>query len=189
VGPGPTKAPEDFPKLRIYYDTNINSGRILRDLRPDPEMEAVDALEKLHDAGILKRVSSKWYRIEQARTNDPTKRATLETRDDEMSCVTQDHRLLGFSHQDLGQLGFIASPIITDIVDEAIFEKLRAAGLAEFDAFHVMCAITGNCEVFVTVDTRDILPKRVEVEALCPQIRIRRPTELLAELRASGVAA
>lgn len=175
--------------VRIYYDTNITSGRILRDLKPDPEMEALDALEKLHAAGTLKRVSSKWFRIEQARAKDPTKRAVLEAQDHEMSCVQQDHRLLGFSHQDLGQLGFIASPIITDIVDDAVFEKLRAAGLAETDAFHVMCAITGNCDVFVTVDTKDILPKRAAVEASCPQILIRRPTELLADLRASGLAA
>jgi hypothetical protein len=106
-----------------------------------------------------------------------------------MSCVAQDHRLLGFSHQDLGQLGFIASPIVTDVVDEAVFEKLRAIGLTEKDAFHVMCAIAGDCEVFVTVDTRDILPRRVVLEGLCPQIKIRRPTELLLDLRASGVTA
>jgi hypothetical protein len=175
--------------VRIYYDTNITSGRILRDLKPDPEMEALDALERLHAAGTLKRVSSKWSRIEQARTQDPNRRAAFEAQDHEMSCVQQDHRVLGFSHQDLGRLGFIASPMVTDIVDEVLFEKLRAAGLEETDAFHVMCAIMGNCGVFVTVDTKDILPKRAAVEAACPQILIRRPTELLAELRASGLAA
>jgi hypothetical protein len=127
--------------LRIYYDTNITSGRVIRDLQPEEEMEAVDALEELHAAGVLKRVSSKWFRIEQARTKDPSKRAALEARDDEMSCVQTDHRLLGFNHQDLGQLGFIASPIITDIVDEDVFDRVRAAGLAERDAFHVMCAV------------------------------------------------
>jgi len=174
--------------VRIYYDTNITSGRILRDLKPDPEMDALDALEGLHTAGTLKRVSSKWFRIEQARTKDAAKRAVFEAHDDEMSCVQQDHRLLGFSHQDLDEWGFIASPIITDVVDEAVFEKLRAAGLADTDAFHVMCAIAGNCDVFVTVDTKDILPNRLAVESSCPQILIRRPTELLAELRASGVA-
>ena len=50
-----------------------------------------------------------------------------------MSCVQQDHRLIGFAHQDLGRLGFIASPIVSDVVDEAVFAKLLAAGIEEKD--------------------------------------------------------
>lgn len=120
-------------QMRVYYDTNITSGRILRDLKPDPEMDALDELEALHAAGSLKRVSSKWSRIEQARTRDPIRRAAFEAQDHEMSCVQQDHRLIGFAHQDLGRLGFIASPIVSDVVDEAVFAKLLAAGIEEKD--------------------------------------------------------
>lgn len=51
-----------------------------------------------------------------------------------------------------------------------------------------MCAITGKCDVFVTLDTRDIFHRRVAVEAACPEIRIRKPTELLAEIDENGRA-
>jgi hypothetical protein len=45
-----------------------------------------------------------------------------------------------------------------------------------------MCAIVGKCDVFVTLDSRDILPRRVAIECACPEIQIRKPTELLAEI-------
>jgi hypothetical protein len=96
--------------------------------------------------------------------------------------VQPDHKLLGFNNVDMGQRGFISSPLITDIVDEDVYARLQAAGLKEIDAKHVMCAITGKCDVFVTLDTRDLLPRRAAVEAACPEIRIRRPTALLEEI-------
>jgi hypothetical protein len=57
----------------LYYDTVITSGRVTRDLAPPEEMTAVDELERLHEAGRIKRVPSKWFQIEQARTNDHNK--------------------------------------------------------------------------------------------------------------------
>ena len=172
--------------LRVYFDTVITSGRVSRDLSPPEEMAAVDRLELFHEEGRIKRVSSKWSQIEQARTKNPDTRSAFRERWNEVSVVQPDHKLLGFNSVDVGRLGFINSPLITDIVDEGVFTKLKAVGLEDTDAKHVMCAIVGICDVFVTLDMKDILPRRVAVEAACPEIRIRRPTELLAELEGKG---
>jgi predicted nucleic acid-binding protein len=168
--------------LRVYFDTVITSGRVSRDLSPPEEMAAVDRLELFHEEGQIKRVSSKWSQIEQTRTKNPVTRFAFRERWNEVSVVQPDHKLLGFNSVDMGRRGFINSPLITDIVDEEVFTKLKAVGLEDTDAKHVMCAIVGKCDVFVTLDTKDILPRRVAVEAACPEIRIRKPTELLAEL-------
>ena len=174
--------------LRVYFDTVITSGRVSRDLSPPTEMAAVDELERLHEEGRIKRVSSKWSQIEQARTKNPDTRSAFSKRWNEVSVVQPDHKLLGFNSVDMGQRGFISSPLVTDIVDEVVYARLQAVGLTETDAKHVMCAIAGKCDVFVTLDTRDILPRRVAIESACPEIRIRTPTELLAEVGGSGRA-
>jgi hypothetical protein len=169
--------------IRVYLDTVITSGRILRDLRPPAEMAAVDRFDRFHDAGRIKIVTSKMSRIEQERTRDPGLRQALSERADEVSVVASDHRLLGFQTADLGARGFISSPLITDIVDEDVFARLLAAGVRDADAMHLMYAIANDCTVFVTLDTRDILPRRDLIEAACPQIQVRKPTEFVAELQ------
>lgn len=164
---------------RVYLDTVITSGRVIRDLQPPEEMAAVEQIERFHAEGCIKIVTSKMSGIEQARTTNPVVRATLAEHANEVSVVPNDHRLLGFNTVDQGRYGFISSPLISDIVDEDLFAKLTAAGLRDADAKHVMYAIANNCQFFVTLDTRDLLPLRSAVEAVCPSIRIVRPSEFL----------
>jgi hypothetical protein len=95
---------------RVYLDNVITSGWILKDLKPHEEMEAVERLYALHDAGIIKRVTSKISGIEQARTTDLQKRAVLAASVDLVSVVQNDHRLLGFANLDYGARGFISYP-------------------------------------------------------------------------------
>lgn len=173
-------------EIRVYFDNMIMSGRVTRDLRPLEEMVAVDELEKLHAEGRIKRVSSKWSGIEQARTRNPEVKSALTARSTEVSVVQPDHVLLRFNTVDMGHRGFISSPVLSDIVDENVFKRLLSAGLEETDAKHLMCAIVGKCDVFVTLDTKDILPHRKAVEAACPEIRILKPSELVAEIAASS---
>ena len=47
---------------------------------------------------------------------------------------------------------------------------------------HVMVAIRSGCGYFVTCDERSILKFRVSVEGRYPQIKLRKPSELVAEL-------
>jgi hypothetical protein len=169
---------------RVYLDNVIVSGYALRDLRLDEaEIEAVDRLYAMHDEGIIKRVTSKISAIEQARTQDLEKRATLAASAHLVSVVQNDHRLVGFSHLDYGARGFISYPLLDDIVDPVLFEQLTAGiGLKDADAKHVMYAVANDCDYFVTVDTRDLLPNRSAIEATCPKLRVMWPTEAVAAI-------
>jgi hypothetical protein len=169
---------------RVYLDNVIISGWVLKDLKPHEEMEAVERLYALHDARIIKRVTSKISGIEQARTTDVQKRAVLAASVDLVSVVQNDHRLLGFANLDYGARGFISYPLIDDIVEPALFEQLtKSAGLKDADAKHVMYAVANDCDYFVTLDTRDLLPRRSAIQSLCPQLKVMRPTEAVATLR------
>ena len=156
---------------RVYLDNVITSGWVLKDLKPQEEMEAVDRLYALHDTGIIKRVTSKISGIEQARTTDLQKRAALAASADLVSVVQNDHRLLGFANLDYGSRGFISYPLIDDIVEPTLFEQLtKNAGLKDADAKHVMYAVANDCHYFVTLDTRDLLPRRSAIESICQQL-------------------
>ncbi|HEX7139149.1 MAG TPA: hypothetical protein VF219_14945 [Vicinamibacterales bacterium] len=41
-------------------------------------------------------------------------------------------------------------------------------------------AASTACEYFVTLDTKDLPPHKVAIEAICPLIRIVKPTEFIA---------
>jgi hypothetical protein len=164
-------------------DNVITSGWVLKDLHPPEEMTAVERLYELHDAGTIKRVTSKMSGIEQARTTDVQKRASLAASADLVSVVQNDHRLLGFANLDYGSRGFISYPLIDDIVEPSLFEQLtKNAGLTDADAKHVMYAVANNCDYFVTLDTRDLLPRRSAIESICPQLKVMTPTEAVAAL-------
>jgi hypothetical protein len=165
-------------------DNVITSGWVLKDLQPPEEMAAVEHLYALHDVGTIKRVTSKMSGIEQARTTDLQKRAALAASADLVSVVQNDHRLLGFANLDYGSRGFISYPLIDDIVEPTLFEQLtKNAGLKDADAKHVMYAVANDCEYFVTLDTRDLLPRRSAIESICPQMKIMTPVEAVAAIR------
>jgi hypothetical protein len=124
--------------------------------------------------------------IEQARTTDHQKRAALAASADLVSVVQNDHRLLGFANLDYGSRGFISYPLIDDIVDPELFERLtKNAGLKDADAKHVMYAVANACGYFVTLDTRDLLPRRSAIESICPQVKIMTPIEAVAAIRSA----
>jgi hypothetical protein len=167
---------------RVCLDTVITSGRVLEDLPPG-EMGAIKEIERLDREGLIKIVTTEVSRIEERRTTDPLKRARLEARWNEVSVVQPEPVLLGFNCQDFGARGFISSPLMSDI-DEKLLTRLRTVGLAELDARAVVFAVTTNCDYFVTHDTNDLLPHKSAIEAVCPNIRVVKPTEFLQEWHA-----
>jgi hypothetical protein len=103
----------------------------------------------------------------------------------EFEVVADDHRVLGFWNQE-GRLGTVSTnPMVTEIVDERLFSDLKKAGISDSDARHLMYAIHNKCDRFVTLDTRDLLPKRSDVAPLCRGTKIVKPSKLAAELSAS----
>jgi hypothetical protein len=168
--------------LRVCLDTVITSDRVLKDLRPPAERDAAAKIEELHNRGLIERVTTPVSRAEESRTANHEKRAALQAGWPGVSVVQPEPTLLGFHTQDLGYRGFISSPIMSD-VDDALMQKLRAIPLAENDARAVAFAASTDCDYFVTHDERDLLPHRIEIEAICSQIRIVKPTEFLAAYR------
>jgi hypothetical protein len=55
-------------------------------------------------------------------------------------------------------------------------------GLKRQDAEHIAQAVSNECDVFLTRDEATIVKYRDAIQALCPNIRIRLPSELLREL-------
>jgi len=180
-----TQEKEGPSVLRVYYDTVIMSARTKKDLQPAEEMAAVVRIEALHDEGRIKRISSRMAEREQARRTDPVERAALLEDTKQVSMVQHDHRILGFNNLDYGRRGFISYPLIDDIVNPELYSKLMAVITDKDDATHLMYAVENDCDVFVTLDTRDILPNLEKLEAVCNGMRIMRPTQLVAELSTS----
>jgi len=170
--------------MRVYLDNVAASGRVVGDLAPAAEMEAVREIERAHSTGTIKRVTSRESWREQERTEDPVKRAKLEAARGEVSVVATDHVVLGFSNLSTPQGTTAVNPMVTDIVDEALFNDLKSIGLHDSDARHLMYAVANACDRFVTLDPH-FLDRRAALEARCPSLRIVRPSELAAELRSA----
>jgi hypothetical protein len=63
---------------RVCLDTVIHSGRTTKDLHPPEEMSATEEIERLHEAGLIKRVTTPVTKSEERRTLDAAKRAILK---------------------------------------------------------------------------------------------------------------
>jgi hypothetical protein len=164
------------------HDNVMDSARVKRDLWPPEEMDALLKIERAHGDGMIERVTSRESWREQERTYDPVVRAQLRERRSEVSIVPNDHVLLGF-HNQMGRLGTESvSPMLSDIIDEPMFNALRAEGLKDADARHLMYAAKNECERFLTLDP-DFVDRRATLERLIPAIRIVAPRELAEELR------
>lgn len=168
--------------LRVCYDTVITSDRVLKDIDAPAERLAVEQIEELHREGLIKRVTTPVSRDEERRTRSPEKRAALEVGWNEVSVVQPEPKLLGFQSHDMGRRGFISYPLMSDLDDDLV-SRLQAVGLKRNDARAVAFAASTACDYFVTFDTRDLLPHKIEIEAVCPQVRIVTPTEFMVAYR------
>ena len=176
---------DSLPLIRVCIDTVITSGRMLKDLDPPEEMAAVEEIERLHHAGVINRVKATASQREEERTKNPLTRAKLAAGWNDVSVLQPQHAIAGMNFQDDG-LCFFASPIITEIVNRPVFDGLQNLGLKRNDALIVMAAINSDCEYFVTLDGRDILPLKTAIESAYP-IRVMRPTEFVAEINLKRV--
>lgn len=165
-------------KIKVYLDNVIDSATKLHDLAPQEEQEALGRFQPLKGMGILEIVTSRESWREQERTNNPEAREKLRGQRRNTPVVSDDHKLLGINTLEVRYGTCIASPLITDIVNEKIFTRLQALGLESADARHLMYALCNGCEWFVTMD-EDFIDRRKDLQAAFPAIRIVKPTELL----------
>ena len=81
--------------------------------------------------------------------------------------------------------GFVSNPIISDVQDEPLAERLESQGLPKRDAQHLAQAISNNADVFLTRDEPHFINKRETLEKQF-KIKIRRPSELLLEIEGAA---
>jgi hypothetical protein len=164
---------------RAYADNNVVSAITRRDCEPD----SIVKLLEMHRRGVITLFTSAQSPREMGHA--PAQyQAKLQKDLDELERVQDDHRVLGFYTVNDQYGGCICNPLVTDIVDEVLFGKLLAAGLARDDAQHFMYASHNKYDCFLTCD-RDFLNRRAALELLCPSIRILKPSELVAEMEGS----
>ena len=101
--------------IRVALDTVLTSARVLQDLRPPEEQAALNEIERLHERGLIKRVTTEISRIEERRISTVERREKVQAGWSEVSVVQSSPVLLGFSNLDYGARGFIANPIMSDI--------------------------------------------------------------------------
>jgi predicted nucleic acid-binding protein len=151
------------------------------DLEAD-EMMAVRQIEDAFKAGKLELVTSREAWREQDRAQDKNLRLAFELDRTNVPVVLDDHRLIGFHHQQDHLGGFTTNPIVTEVVDDALLAAFTAAGLKDTaDARHLMYAVHNKCNRFVTTDPH-FLTRRAELMRLTRGLLIQKPTELSAEI-------
>ncbi len=150
---------------RVYLDNMIACAITERDLKADKQ-ESLDELvviEKRQDT-IMFLVSLEAQR-EVERTKDQEKRERLKAGISQIENVQESSKLLGFNMQDLGRYGFISSPLMSDVLDAAIFGQLAAFRFKRSDSIHFVNAVYNKCEVFLTTDLR-FMQYRSQLEGL-----------------------
>jgi hypothetical protein len=76
---------------------------------------------------------------------------------------------------------------VVDVPDEEIFAKLMGIPLEEMDARLLTEAIFNKYDVFLTRDSKSILKHRQKIHSLFPEIKVMKPSELVAGLHRPDV--
>jgi hypothetical protein len=166
--------------LKIYCDTSVLLHNIScnRDAKSQRELAAVKQLGVKYPMFL-----SHLVRYEANKTSDEIKRGYLIADVEAHQNVLNDEKLLGVNTLDYGSRGFISYPLISDVQDEQIRAELIDRGLKQRDAEHITQAVCNNCDVFLTRDEKTIIkPHRDWLEEKFPSLKIRLPSELVAEL-------
>lgn len=168
--------------MKVYFDNVIVCATIRQDLDPQ-EMVALTLLLSPPYVGKLEVLTSRESWREQERTTDHQIRERFQKERSNINVVSNDHKVLDFSTQADQYRGFIASPIVTDVIDQAVFCKLLGLRLKDEDARHLMYALCNECDRFVTTDPHFINISNI-LETTYPTIRIVKPSDLLQKLAA-----
>jgi len=165
--------------VKVYLDNVIVSAKSRRDV-DQAECKAIDSIYAASCYGSIVIGTSRQSTREMERAPSEYQ-SSLKSGFSGLAFAKDDHKVLGMYFQSDPYGGCIASPLVTDIVDEKLFLGLLADGLKCGDAKHVMYAALNGFDRFVTLDN-GILNRKVTLEARCRLIQFVRPTELVAEL-------
>jgi hypothetical protein len=178
---------------KIYCDTNTLAPNI----RDEPsELEALKRLRELCQSGKCSMYRSHIVLAELERTPDVEQRERLRADYELVEGILHDEKLLGvraaFDH-----LGTYANcPIFSDVQDPKLFEEIyqelkrRIPNADDLqvrrDAENLSLAISNNCDVFLTRDSKTIIkPLGQWLEQRYPPLKVRLPSQILAEIEHS----
>jgi predicted nucleic acid-binding protein len=169
-------------EIKAYLDNVIVCGIVRGDLA-STQMAAVQEIEAAAKRGQLNIVTSREAWREQDRTQNADLRSEFENERASVPIVQDDHRMLGSRAQcDSHGQWYATCPILTEVVDDALFAASKRAGLKDADARHFMYAVHNGCNRFVTTDPH-FLDRLPQLHALSRGMLIQRPSDLAAELR------
>jgi predicted nucleic acid-binding protein len=174
-------------QFKVYLDNDIASGLVNRDL--EEEMNLVDLLMQLARNGRVGMTTTGQSLREIERTCNAEKRERLKGVTALVEISRHDHKVLGSSREVADLRGSsVDVPLVTDVTDDRIYSRLRDLGLKDDDAKHLTNATSGGWNYFLTRDSH-IFSQRDQIEKIFPSIKIRKPSELLGEVQASGIIA
>lgn len=171
--------------MKVYIDNDVASAIKKRDL-PEPEQSALDRVLELESQGVITTMFSAEHLREMERYKGPVDlKAGLEGREK----VERDHEVLG-SAETRDQFGGGASyPLVTDIVDQELFDRFESVGLERSDNLHLTYAVADGCQVFLTHNSLDFINngrRDALQEASGRKIKIRLPSELVGDIEGGG---
>lgn len=162
------------------------SAMVKRD-QSDEEMRALDWLLLNAQQHGLVLITSRESIREIERTPDEKMREALKTVYAKVEVVQDDYVILGYSTYS-DQWTCIAMPLVSDVVDQTVFDNLGHIGLRGSDQKHLMYTIHNKCDVFLACDRDDFIRRgrRAQIEAAYPSIKVRTPKALRSEINNKG---
>jgi hypothetical protein len=167
--------------MRIFCETSSLRHNISRHSDAKSKAELA-ALSQLAERYLLVRGRAVLRELMQ--TADVLQRNNLIVDYEALQPIPKDEKLLGIQYVQTGQYGFVNIPRLADTQDDALRDELIREGFERLDAEHITQAVCNDCDVFLTRDERTIVKRRPWLEARFPKLKIRRPSELLAEIEA-----
>ena len=167
---------------RVYSENSACSARKNPKDRKKEELDAIEKMVKLASIGGIALETSRHTHREMERA--PTEHVdNLKEGITNWAIAQEDHKVIGFDTSSDQYGGYVTVPLVTDIVDEGLYEELKNVGLQEDDAKHFMYAAFNGYDEFVTLDEKDFIINRKEkLEGICPSMKIWRPSELISEI-------
>lgn len=166
--------------ILVYLDNNLLGPNLEQDLGEKKALKDLEKLNSERDLGIELLTSNRTAN-EYEKWKNQAKREAMQEDHATKGRVAQDHEVKDFFNMFDQYGGGGSFPMVSDVPDKGVFDNLRTLGIEEMDAKHVAIAIHNKCDYFLTRDQKSILNYRDKIEASF-SIKLRRPSELLAEL-------
>jgi hypothetical protein len=182
----PAHDPGTRPLTKVYCDTDTlfyNISRHKEEPNAQRELVALEQLLQRRQACTLTMFRSRVDLRELEDTKDLVQRGKLLLDYGSLEQIPNDEKHYASYEQTDQYGGSIANPLVSDVQDESLCRELLQRGLERRDAEHITQALCNSCDVFLTRDEGTIIrPHREWLGTRFPNLKIRLPSELLADL-------